>query len=97
MINFTVGPVQMEEEIREIGAEEIPYFRTPEFSALMKENESLMTRFMKAGDKARTVFLTASGSGAMEAAVINLFTPDGEWRQLRRAFCENLCRPWDSL
>ena len=47
MINFTVGPVQMEEEIREIGAEEIPYFRTPEFSALMKENESLMTRFMK--------------------------------------------------
>lgn len=53
MINFTVGPVQMEEEIREIGAEEIPYFRTPEFSALMKENESLMTRFMKAGDKAK--------------------------------------------
>ena len=42
MINFTVGPVQMEEEIREIGAEEIPYFRTPEFSALMKENESLI-------------------------------------------------------
>lgn len=30
MINFTVGPVQMEEEIREIGAEEIPYFRTPD-------------------------------------------------------------------
>ena len=74
MINFTVGPVQMDEEIRQIGAEEIPYFRTPEFSALMKENESLMNRFMKAGEGARTVFLTGSGTAAMEAAVINLFT-----------------------
>ena len=74
MINFTVGPVQMDEEIRRIGAEEIPYFRTPEFSALMKENEGLMNRFMKAGEGARTVFLTGSGTAAMEAAVINLFT-----------------------
>lgn len=29
MINFAVGPVQMDEEIRAIGAEEVPYFRTP--------------------------------------------------------------------
>lgn len=64
----------MDEEIRKIGAEEIPYFRTPEFSALMKENEFLMNRFMKAGEGARTVFLTGSGTAAMEAAVINLFT-----------------------
>lgn len=64
----------MDEEIRKIGAVEIPYFRTPEFSALMKENESLMNRFMKAGEGARTVFLTGSGTAAMEAAVINLFT-----------------------
>ena len=28
MINFTVGPVQMNEEVRKIGGEEIPYFRT---------------------------------------------------------------------
>ncbi|MDO5387275.1 MAG: aminotransferase class V-fold PLP-dependent enzyme [Pseudomonadota bacterium] len=74
MINFTVGPVQMEEEIRCIGAEEIPYFRTPEFSALMKENEALMAEFMKAGAGARTLFLTGSGTAAMEAAVMNLFT-----------------------
>lgn len=38
MINFAVGPVMMDEEIRSLGAQEIPYFRTPEFSALMKEN-----------------------------------------------------------
>ena len=42
MINFAVGPVQMEEDIRALGAEEIPYFRTPEFSGIMKENEALM-------------------------------------------------------
>ena len=41
MINFAVGPVQMDEEIRAIGAEEVPYFRTPEFSAIMKENEEI--------------------------------------------------------
>lgn len=74
MINFTVGPVQMEEEIRAIGAGELPYFRTPEFSEMMKENESLMRRFMGAGEGARTLFLTASGTAAMEAAVMNLFT-----------------------
>ena len=45
MINFAVGPVQMDEEIRAIGAEEVPYFRTPEFSAIMKENERLMKQF----------------------------------------------------
>lgn len=76
MINFAVGPVQMEEEIRRIGAEEIPYFRTPEFSALMKENEVLLTQLMKAGEDSRAVFLTASGTAAMEAAVFNLFTEE---------------------
>ena len=76
MINFTVGPVQMEEVIRESGAEEIPYFRTPEFSALMKENEALMTEFMKAEEGSRALFLTGSGTSAMEAAVMNLFTKE---------------------
>lgn len=73
MLNFTVGPVQMDEATRRLGAEQIPYFRTPEFSELMKENEALMKQFMHAGQDARAVFLTASGSGAMEAAVMNLF------------------------
>lgn len=74
MINFAVGPVQMDEEIRAIGAEEVPYFRTPEFSAIMKENERLMKQFTGAPEDARAVFLTGSGTAAMEAAVMNLFT-----------------------
>ena len=40
--NFAVGPVTIDEEILKIGAEQIPYFRTEEFSCLMKENEQLV-------------------------------------------------------
>lgn len=76
MINFAVGPVQMEEEIRTVGAQEIPYFRTSEFSQLMKENEALMKKFVKAEQDARAIFLTGSGTAAMEAAVLNLFTKE---------------------
>ena len=73
MLNFTVGPVQSDDLIRSIGAEQVPYFRTPEFSAVMLENEKLMKSFAKAGDDARVVFMTGSGTASMEAAVINTF------------------------
>ena len=73
MLNFTVGPVMSDEMVRAIGAEQVPYFRTPEFSAVMKENECLMKKFAKAEPNARVVFLTGSGTAAMEAAVINTF------------------------
>ena len=42
MLNFTVGPVQSSDKVRQIGSEQVPYFRTPEFSSLMLENERLM-------------------------------------------------------
>ena len=76
MLNFAVGPVMMSPEIRRIGAEEIPYFRTPEFSRLMKENEEMMCRLMQAPEGSRAVFLTGSGTAAMEAAVMNMFTKE---------------------
>ena len=75
MINFTVGPVQSSEEVRQIGSEQVPYFRTPEFSSVMLENEALMKRFAKAEDNARVVFITGSGTASMEAAVINTLSP----------------------
>lgn len=74
MLNFTVGPVMSSDIVRAIGAEQVPYFRTPEFSTLMLENERLMKTFAKAGDDARVVFMTGSGTASMEAAVVNLFT-----------------------
>ena len=48
MLNFTVGPVQSSDTVRAIGAENIPYFRTAEFSEVMLENERLMLKFANA-------------------------------------------------
>lgn len=76
MLNFTVGPVQSNEEVLDIGAQSAPYFRTPEFSKIMLENERLMNEFTCTPAGSRTVFLTGSGTAAMEAAVINLLTAE---------------------
>lgn len=71
MINFTVGPVQSSDAVRAIGAEQVPYFRTAEFSRTMLENEQLVKKFANASDKSRVVFMTCSGSGGMETAIMN--------------------------
>ena len=74
MINFTVGPVQASDEVRKIGQEQVPYFRTPEFSKLMLENEEMMKEFSKADEKSKVVFITGSGTAAMEAVIMNTLT-----------------------
>ncbi len=74
MLNFTVGPVMSSDAVRAIGAEQVPYFRTPEFSELMFENEQLVKKFAKAEESARVVFITGSGTASMEASVMNVFS-----------------------
>ena len=71
MINFTVGPVQSSDAVRAIGAEQVPYFRTSEFSELMLENECLVKKFAHTTEDSRVVFMTCSGSGGMETAIMN--------------------------
>ena len=71
MLNFTVGPVMSSPEVRALGAEQVPYFRTSEFSELMMENERLVKKFAHATDDSRVVFMTCSGSGGMETAIMN--------------------------
>lgn len=71
MINFTVGPVQSSDAVRAIGAEQVPYFRTAEFSDTMFENERLVKKFANASEDSKVVFMTCSGSGGMETAIIN--------------------------
>lgn len=71
MLNFTVGPVMSSDTVRAVGAEQVPYFRTAEFSKLMLENECLIKKFAHTTDDSRVVFLTCSGSGGMEAAIMN--------------------------
>ena len=73
MRNFTVGPVEMSDNTREIGKNQIPYFRTTEFSKIMLENEKYIKKFSKTTDDSRAVFLTGSGTAAMEAVVMNMF------------------------
>ena len=74
MLNFTVGPVQSCEAVLAIGAEQVPYFRTAEFSELMLENERLIKKFAHTTDDSRVVFMTCSGSGGMETAIMNTLT-----------------------
>lgn len=73
MLNFTVGPVMSSKEVLDIGSQQVPYFRTPEFSRIMFENENLMKKFAKAPDNSRAVFITGSGTASMEAVVMNVF------------------------
>lgn len=76
MINFTVGPVQSCQAVHEIGAQNVPYFRTAEFSSVMLENERMLLKFAVAAEGSRAVFITGSGTASMEASIMNLLTPE---------------------
>lgn len=75
-LNFAVGPVLIDPEIMKIGAEPVPYFRTPDFSELMLENERILKELMDAPEGAKAVFLTGSGTASMDAVVSNVFTEE---------------------
>ena len=74
MLNFTVGPVMSSDEVCSIGAQQVPYFRTSEFSEVMLENEKYMLEYAKAPEGSKSVFMTCSSTGSMEAVVMNCFT-----------------------
>lgn len=71
---FTPGPIQMDPETQAIGGQQIQYFRTPQFSQIMLECMHSLINITDAPQNSRVVFLTASGTAAMEATVMNLFT-----------------------
>lgn len=64
----------MDKETRELASQQIPYFRTPEFSVVMKENEKLLCKFFDAPENSRVVFMTGSGTASMEGGVMNFFS-----------------------
>lgn len=74
MLNFTIGPVMSDEAVLSIGAKQVPYFRTPEFSQIMLDSEELVKKFAKASNNSRALFMTCSSTGSMEAVVMNCFT-----------------------
>ena len=61
-------------EVCSIGAQQVPYFRTAEFSEVMLENEKYMLEYTKAPKGSKAVFMTCSSTGSMEAVVMNCFT-----------------------
>lgn len=71
ILNFCVGPVMMENDIKEIGGADIPYFRTTEFSNVMIENEKKFLKFVGADKQSKLITLCSSGTGAMESTIIN--------------------------
>lgn len=70
---FALGPVAMFPHTLEIASKQIPYFRTSEFSEIMLGSEQMLKQVTGAEPDAKVVFLTASGTGAMEATVFNCF------------------------
>jgi len=70
---FTIGPTQMYPSTLEVRGHVVPYFRTPEFSKMMLESVDILKRIQGAEDDAEVIVLTASGSAAMEATVMNCF------------------------
>ena len=76
MIHFTLGPVEMYERTKSIGALQNKYFRVPAFSAFVKEIDRKLKQFINAPSSYHTILLASSGTGAMEATLLNSFRPD---------------------
>lgn len=70
---FTIGPVEMFPSTLDVRHTQIPYFRTPEFSRVVLESETMLKELSNAPESARFVFLTGSGTAAMEAVVMDGF------------------------
>lgn len=70
---FTPGPVEIPARVLRALAQEAPHHRTDGFRATLKRvTESLRTLH---GTEGEVLLLAASGTGAMEAAVVNLLSP----------------------
>jgi aspartate aminotransferase-like enzyme len=69
MLLFTPGPTPVPESVRQAMATPTLHHRTPEFEAIFKEARE---RLMKLLGMDECVMLASSGTGAMQACVINL-------------------------
>ena len=72
---FAIGPVEMYEETLEIGGKQVPYFRNDEFSQVVLSASAGLKRLLN-NKNGENIFLTCSGTGAMEAVIMNCFTEE---------------------
>jgi len=69
MLLFTPGPTPVPQNVRNAMSDETMHHRTPEFEAIFEKTRTHLFKLFKTDE---VVMLSSSGTGAMEAAVINL-------------------------
>jgi len=70
---FTPGPTPLHPAVLEAMARPIPHHRTDEFRAVFKECVAGLQGFLKTADD--VLVLACSGTGGMEAALVNVLSP----------------------
>jgi aspartate aminotransferase-like enzyme len=73
---FTPGPTEVPSEVLEAMAKPLIHQRTDEYRQYLLETTRLMQEHL--GTKEPAITLSCSGSGAMEAAAVNLISPGDE-------------------
>lgn len=69
---MVAGPTMMEEEVRMAGAREMVYNRTPDFSAFIAGLQGKLQQVFRTTSD--VYLISSSGTGAMEAAVVNVLS-----------------------
>ncbi|MBA1432160.1 MAG: alanine--glyoxylate aminotransferase family protein [Epsilonproteobacteria bacterium] len=69
MLLFTPGPTPVPQNVRNAMADETMHHRTPEFEAIFEKTRQHLFKLFATDE---VVMIASSGTGAMEAAVINL-------------------------
>lgn len=69
MLLFTPGPTPVPQNVRNAMSDETMHHRTPEFEAIFEKTRKYLFELFKSDE---VIMLASSGTGAMEAAVINL-------------------------
>lgn len=70
---FTVGPTQMFDDTLKVGSQQLPYFRTNEFSNIVLKSVEKMKKLLNCNDDDHVLYITGSGSAAMESVISNSF------------------------
>ncbi|NPB05792.1 MAG: alanine--glyoxylate aminotransferase family protein [Aquificae bacterium] len=74
---FTPGPVEIPPRVLKVLGEPIIHHRTPEFKEVFLYTRELFKRLLDSPSE-NFVYFASSGTGAMEAAVVNFFSPGDE-------------------
>lgn len=105
MKHFTVGPVELYSEIKDVRSKSWVHFRTKEYGDLVKSVLSKIARLMGNSEENSTIYLAGSGTAAMEAVVENCITKNEKALVINgggfgHRFCELLKYhdiPYDSI